>query len=136
LPRRSVADDVKLNLKIINEPDTAVLQSALDSLKSWADSWQLSISIDKCCMLNIGKGTTNTCLSISGNSLPVHASTRDSGITISFGLSPTLHINDIVPKAHRQALAILRTLVSRDVDLLFYLFYSFIQFIRPQHVIV
>jgi len=73
-------------------------------MKSRADSWQLSISIDKCCILNIGKETPNTCLSISGISLPVYASTRDLGITISFDLSPTLHINDIhiVVKAHKR----------------------------------
>ena len=98
------ADDIKLCLRILNDFDIALLQSALDSLKNWADSWQLSISIDKCCILNIGKETTHTCLSISGNNLPVHASTRDLGITISSDLCPTQHINDIVAKAHKRAL--------------------------------
>jgi len=82
------ADDVKLYLTILNDFDIALLQSALDSLKNWADSWQLSISIDKFCVLNVGKETTHTCLSISGNNLPVHASTRDLRITISSDLSP------------------------------------------------
>ena len=48
------ADDVKLYLRIVNDADIAKLQSPLSS-SSWAESWQLSISVDKCCVLNIGK---------------------------------------------------------------------------------
>jgi len=42
------ADDVKLYQDIIK------LQSALDTLSDWAATWQLSISVEKCCILNIG----------------------------------------------------------------------------------
>jgi len=35
----------------------------------------------------------------------IHVSIRDLGITIYLDLSPTLHINDIVAKAHKGALA-------------------------------
>jgi len=48
------ADDVKLYLKILNVIDTAQLQGALSDLVQWADRWQLSLSVDKCCVLNIG----------------------------------------------------------------------------------
>jgi len=40
------------------------------------------------------------------------------GITVSFDLYPTLYINDVVAKAHKRALAILRIFISRDVGLL------------------
>jgi len=39
------ADYVKLYLRIVNDTDIAKLQSALSYLASWAESWQLSISV-------------------------------------------------------------------------------------------
>jgi len=47
------ADDVKIYLEIINEVDIMHLQLALTSLAEWANEWQLAISIEKCCVLNI-----------------------------------------------------------------------------------
>ena len=50
-------DDTKLGLyvKIVNSVDTAVLQAALNALCLWADKWQLTVAVDKCCVLYIGK---------------------------------------------------------------------------------
>ena len=47
------ADDVKLYLKILNVINIAQLQGELNDLVQWADRWQLSLSVDKCCVLNI-----------------------------------------------------------------------------------
>jgi len=53
---------------------------------------------------------------------------RDLGIVVSGDLSPTLHINDIVAKAHRRANLILRAFESRDVSLLLR---AFLVYVRP-----
>jgi len=45
-------------------------------------------------------------------------SARDLGVTISRDLSPSLHISNIVAKAHKRAAAIYRAFRSRNVDLL------------------
>jgi len=45
------ADDVKIYLKILNAIDIDQLQGALNDLVQWAHLWQLSLSIDKCCVL-------------------------------------------------------------------------------------
>jgi len=42
------ADDLKLYVKIFNAVDIAVLHQALAALVSWADEWQLSVSVAKC----------------------------------------------------------------------------------------
>jgi len=60
------ADDVKLYLRIVNDTDIAKLQSALSSLASWAESWQLSISVDKCRVLNTGNIVIEPLLNIWG----------------------------------------------------------------------
>jgi len=42
-------------MKTINDVNLVQLQCALNSLAEWAREWQLAISINKCCILNIGK---------------------------------------------------------------------------------
>jgi len=53
------ADDVKLYLKVVGRVrrvDEFELQNALSALVSRANIWQLSVPIDKCCVLSIGNG--------------------------------------------------------------------------------
>jgi len=94
------ADDVKLYVKITNDVDLSVLQAAINALCQWADTWQLSISVEKSCALCIGKTVQSTPLSIDGVSLPYVSSCRDLGIIVTSDLTPSVHINDIVFKAH------------------------------------
>ena len=45
---RLLADDLKMYAKILNRVDVEVLQTAVDRLVDWAESWQMKISITKC----------------------------------------------------------------------------------------
>jgi len=49
------ADDIKVYVQIVSCHDFDKLQYALDLLTSWAQTWHLTVSVDKCCILNIGK---------------------------------------------------------------------------------
>ena len=49
------ADDVKLCLQIVNDVHVVQLQQAVDALDAWAKEWQLSISVNKCCVLYLAK---------------------------------------------------------------------------------
>jgi len=50
------ADHVEVYVWIVavGKCDADMLQHALESLASWADTWQLTISVEKCSVLNIG----------------------------------------------------------------------------------
>ena len=122
------ADDVKLYLQITNDADVGRLQRAIDALTDWADEWQLSVSVSKCCMLNIGRVTCNTNLTINGSVLPVVESVRDLGVTVTQCLSPSLHVSNIVAKANQRAAAIYRAFTSRDITLLLR---AFTTYVRP-----
>ena len=74
-------------VRILDDLDVRSLQLALDALVQWSDAWQLPISIDKCCVLNIGKVTYNTDVHINGCTLPVVTHTRDLGDIVSSDLS-------------------------------------------------
>jgi len=54
------ADDVKMYMKIINDTDIVQLQRVVTFLVDW----QLSISVDKCCVLNIGLQATASHITI------------------------------------------------------------------------
>ena len=68
--------------------------------------------------LNIGTVVLNASLSINNSILPIASSVRDLGITVTNNLSPSVHISDIVSRAHKRALAIHRCFVSCHVNIL------------------
>ena len=77
------------------------LQQAIDALVRWSTDWQLSISINKCCVLNIGRVSFSsfTCLNIDNIVLPTVKFARDFGVLVAHDLSPSLHITSIVARA-------------------------------------
>jgi len=60
------ADDAKLYLRVTDENDIIKLQAALDSLSNWAATWQLTVSVEKCFVLNIGNAVIQPQISING----------------------------------------------------------------------
>jgi len=75
------AVDIK---QIINDVDVTQLQQAIDALIDWATTWQLSVSVNKCGVLNVGRVTQSNFLRINDIVLPVLESTRDLGVTCHF----------------------------------------------------
>jgi Reverse transcriptase (RNA-dependent DNA polymerase)/Endonuclease-reverse transcriptase len=112
------ADDVKMYVSVVNNCDHGRLQNALNCLANWAAQWQLTVSINKCYIFNVGRPFHQFTFHISNMQLAEVDFCRDLGVLLSCNLSPELHINDIVAKAHIRANAILRCFSSRDSDLL------------------
>jgi len=114
------ANDAKLYVKVVNTLAIDELQKALTALSQWADEWQLSFFVSKCCALCIGKVDAVDQFQIKDVSLPIVTSCRDLpvGITVCSNLSFSEHIKDIVRKAHQRANMIHRCFVSRNVNLL------------------
>jgi len=48
------ADDIKAYVRVVGNCDADRLQYALELWASWIDTWQLTISVEKCCIMNIG----------------------------------------------------------------------------------
>lgn len=48
------ADDVKMYITVLDVMDVQRLQLALDALVQWSDTWQMPVSINKRCLLNVG----------------------------------------------------------------------------------
>ena len=78
-------------VKLQDNHDLEKLQGALNSLVKWSDTWQLTISIEKCCVLNIGSTQNYAYLHISNDVLPVVDQVRDLGVIVSHDLRPVTH---------------------------------------------
>lgn len=90
----------------------------LSTLMLLAEKQQLSLSIDKSCILHIGKGIICANFYMNDSPLPLVSLCRDLGITIKNYLSPSSYINDIVRKEHFRANMIRRCFVWPNVRLL------------------
>ena len=79
------ADDVKLYTELRSAADTYFFQDCLDRIYQWSLSWQLQISSQKCCVIDVGKSTAADdgypcCL---GNErLTVSENVRDLGVVV------------------------------------------------------
>jgi len=107
-------------MQIVNSCNTAKLQYALDLVTGWAKAWQLTVSINKCCLLNIGRlpPAAPAEFYIDGQKMSLVSSWRDLDVLVSQDLKPAAHIKQMVASAHRRANAILRSFLSRDIDTL------------------
>jgi len=92
---KAFADDVKIYVSIVNDIDCHVLQRALDSLQQWANMWQLIISVNKCCILNMGNPRLAVNVNIGNSALSQPSSVLDLGITTTSNLSPSADIRNI-----------------------------------------
>ena len=92
------ANDVKLYVHILDDLDIQRLQLAVDALCCWADKWQLSVSVNKCCVLNISKAAVKTDIYINGACLPAVESARDLGVLVTKDMSSQLHVKMLFPE--------------------------------------
>ena len=51
------ADDVKIYTELRSAADTYFFQDCLDRIYQWSLTWQLQISSQKCCVIDLGKST-------------------------------------------------------------------------------
>jgi len=105
-----------------------LLTNHITAVYKRANEWQLSVSIENCYILSLGKATNQVALSIGNSVLPVVQSCRDLGITMTHDLSFSEHINNMVFKAHQRANATLRCFVSRNITLLLR---AYLVYVRP-----
>ena len=123
-------DDTKIYRELRNlTSDIQTLQSDLDSLGHWANTWQLRFNEEKCEAMRIThsreKSSTDYTL---GSTLKDVNSFKDLGVVISKDLSWSQHISIIVNKAN-QVLGLVRRTVGTANTSTFSLLYK--SLVRP-----
>jgi len=105
-----------------------MLEDAFAALAHWAQDWQLSISVEKCCVMDLGPVEKSLTFSVDGIMLPVMSSCHGLDVTVSQDLSFSEHISSIVYKAHLRANAVHRCFESCSINLLLC---AYIVYVRP-----
>jgi len=122
------ADDVKIYVDISDVENINLLQEGLFAVSRWAAEWQLTISINKCAVLHLGRNNLLYDYAIDGTTLPNVREIRDLGVMIDSKLCFSSHFALISAKAHQRAGLINRCFKSRDPHLRFR---AFIVYVRP-----
>ena len=94
----------------------------------WCANWQMTLSVKKCFVLQLGHRPTQCSYSVENYVLPVSAVANDLGVLIDSKLRFSLQYSKITTKAHQRASLILRCFESRDPKLLFR---AFTVYVRP-----
>ena len=92
------ADDTKLYLGNKNINDCNLLQEDLNSVFSWAKSWQLKLNPDKTKHLCIGNCRVNFDFKLNGTDIDRVESICDIGVNIQSNLKFTNHCNRVVKR--------------------------------------
>ena len=123
------ADDCKIQFIFNRDSYPDCLQQDLNIIKKWSDSMQLSLSPDKCAILQLGNRTDNLARKyyIGEKELQNCTSMRDLGIIIDSKLNFSEHCSTIVKKAAMRMNIIFRSFETRETGFLLDMFKTFVR---------
>ena len=102
-------DDVKVVRVIEESKDQETLQSDLDKLVKWSESWQMKFNLSKCKIMHAGKVKTKHGYKMDGQELSQIDKEKDLVVFIYHKLSSS----DQVVEARKRALRLYHTRVNR-----------------------
>ena len=124
------ADDVKIAKAIKTTQDVAILQSAIDKLRSWCNENDLHLNLDKCAVLTINKGRKIIDANyLYGDYIFKRVTEhKDLGVIIDNKLKFASHIDSITSRA-TAALGFIKRFCYdiRDLQTLKSLYYALVQ---------
>ena len=112
----SFADDGKYWQTISSQLDPIPLQDTLERFSQWANSWQLSISAQKCQVLRLGSDKISFDYSLQGFPLPRVQSSRDLGVIIDSKLKFDKQIDSMVKKTYSVLNCLFRVFICSDKE--------------------
>lgn len=124
------ADDTKIFHTILSRDDALALQSDIDKLEKWSDTWLLKFNPDKCHVLSLGRFENikhTQRYSIYGAELEHVFEEKDLGVTIDSELNFDGHIALKVKKANALVGIIRRTFSFLNCNLFRKLYTSFVR---------
>lgn len=129
----NIKNDVALfadDLKMISKSSTKELnQFDLDTLVVWQDKWLLKFNTldQKCKILHVGKDNPCNQYYMGEVLLPSVDSEKDLGVLISKNLKWNDHIHNGINKANQMIAWVIRSVISRDSEVMLKIFQSMIR---------
>ena len=122
------ADDTKIFRIITEDPDRVQLQTDLDSVSTWSDTWLLRLNPEKCKHLSITKkGSSVVNYKIGDLVVEEIQEEKDLGVTIDSTLEFQTHISDKVKKANSMLAIIKRTFLDLNKEVLLPLYKALVR---------
>jgi len=112
------ADDTKCMHTINNSLDSSMLQTDVDNLTNYSESWHLKFNVSKCTHLHF-HFSSSPCIPkyyIKSNEIPSQSVTKDLGIIFSTDLQWSEHHNKLVSRAYRTLHLLRRTFSTPAVS--------------------
>ena len=122
------ADDVKLYSEMSTISSAFTFQEHLNRIHKWSIDWQLTISLSKCNLFELGPHCLSHPFFLSTKQLPYTDTVKDLGINIGPNLKFCQHISEITAKANQRSHLIHRCFLSRNIK---HLINAFIVYVRP-----
>ena len=122
------ADDTKTANKIMAPKDCEDLQSCINDMCKWAETWAMEINVTKCKVLHIGRNNPRHIYTMNNVPLETVTSEKDIGVLIGESLKPSLQCAQAAHTARGVLCQILRSFHYRDK----YIFKQlYTQYVRP-----
>lgn len=133
---KAFADDFKFYLGFPRHPDLLqrggqCLQGDLDAVVDAAESWNLSLNVEKCCVMRFCRGNLEESHQpkyfIHEKEISTVSKHKDLGIWIDVSLRFHDHVRVVVGRASSLVSELLRSTVCRDADFMTELFVSHVR---------
>ena len=123
------ADDTKIFRIVTDSADQQILQTDLDKLTEWSDTWLLEYNADKCLHLHLGKEgpSAQVPYKLSNTELKTVDNIKDIGVTIESKLKFDIHISQKAKKANQMMGLIRRTFQFLDKETFIPLYKSLVR---------
>ena len=112
------ADDIKMYAVFNDIQDVCFLQSSLDLIAAWCETWQLKINVQKSNVLHLGSKNPKYNYFIFSSSVPV----TDSPWDLLILMDPKLKFSDdivmITAKARSRCMVYLKNFTTREPTLM------------------
>ena len=108
------ADDTKLFRSVTSEEEHDVLQSNLDMLADWLETWQLKFNASKCKVLHIGQHDINYEYYLGNSKLEITTIEKDLGVIMDGELKFHNHVGQAAKMANGVLAQIRRTMTCHN----------------------
>jgi Reverse transcriptase (RNA-dependent DNA polymerase) len=128
-------DNIKIfayadDLKIVTETSTnhcRMAQQVVDLVRHWSITHKMPLSVEKSGVLHCGTNNPTRPYYLDGQNLPVLQHFKDLGVWKSPSASYSHHINSLIPACNRLCGSIQKAFRSRDPDMLWSAFQTYIK---------
>ena len=121
------ADDTKIFHEVSSLEDCEMLQTCLDKLKEWSETWQMQFNASKCKVLHFGKKNKEHSYKIGEAILETSDTEKDLGVYVQSNLKPDKHIDEAVKKANQILGQIYRTIENKTTENIIPLYLSLVR---------